>query len=114
MTLDLFLNIILFAARVLTAIFTFILAFNLLAEWRGATEESSGLQDTRVTMVILIVSLLLENFLYTLAYIHGGFDTLKLNQWITDVKPLFILSRWGIFVAVLRLFLLFYRKHKEE
>jgi hypothetical protein len=109
MTYQLFTNILLFSARSITAVVSFILLFNLLADWRNVKQknEENGLRTTRIALLILVGSVLLENIIYGLAYIHGGFQTIELQAWLGGTKPVLILVRFGVAYGVFRLYLLF-------
>lgn len=114
MTYDSVLNFFLFLSRVATLFLTLVLFANLWSDWRERhTKNENGLGKTRVAIMILVLSLLAENTLYGIGYIHSGFDTAVLNQWLTLVKPLLILARWGVFYGVLKLFTLFCCGKKE-
>jgi hypothetical protein len=115
MTYDLFLNLLLFTARVGTLALTLVLSFNLIADWRtNVQKETNGLRATRIALISIILALLIENTLYGIGYIHAGFNTAKLNAWITQAKPILIVARYLIFYGVLRLFLLFCCHRKDK
>lgn len=108
---DTILNIILFSVRISTFILTLILTLNLWGDWRAkAQQESDGLEETRISMLIMMAALLLENLVYFLGYVHGSFTTSGLNRWLTQAKPLVIVARIGVLYAVIRLFILFYKR----
>jgi hypothetical protein len=107
------LNITLFVIRAATFAFALILLLNLMADWRQRSqEEKNGLRATRLAMIVIIGALVLENFLYSLAYLHAGFDSVKLNQWLTDARLLLFVARFAILYGVIRLYLLF--NHRED
>ena len=106
---DTILNVLLFVARVGALIFTAILTFNLLADWRNIVQadKKNGLWATRIAISFIIGALMIENFVYSLAYLHGGFTTDGLNMWLNSAKLVVIVARWLILYGVIRLFILF-------
>jgi hypothetical protein len=112
---DLVQNIILFIIRITTFGFAVVLSFNLLSDWRNQyMKETNGLRATRIAIMLLVLAFLIENGVYALAYPHGGFTTPGLNQWLSTVKPVVILSRLIVMFAFYKLFRLFCCNRKDK
>lgn len=114
--LDIFLNILLFIARIGALIFTTILTFNLLADWRNVVqaEQKNGLWATRIAIAFIVGALMVENFIYAISYLHGNFTTLGLNSFLQSAKVFVIIARWFILYGIFRLFILFCCKKEKK
>lgn len=106
------LNVILFAIRAATFAFALILLFNLLSDWRKRSqEEKNGLRATRLAMITIIFAIALENAIYSTGYIHAGFESKILNEWLTNARFFLMVARLGILYGVVKLYLLFNNHH---
>jgi hypothetical protein len=115
MTYDTILNTILFAARIITFGLASVLLFNLIADIRNLAQEQkvNGVWATRLTMIVLIGALWLENAIYSIGYIHGNFGTIGLNVWLSQAKLLLIMARLGVAYGVFAIYKLFCCKGKK-
>jgi len=116
MTPDILANIILSITRILTLFLSAVILFNLSADWRNAFQEErrNGVWQTRITLVVLMLALVIENLVYTLGYLHGRFNTDGLNAWLAAAKPFVVVARILILVAVITIYRLFCCNHKKK
>ena len=110
-----FLAIVMFAVRMGTLIITAVLSINLIASWwANAQKETNGLRASRITMIVLVLSLFFENFLYSLSYVHSRMDFVMAQHWISQSFFWLVIARIILFYAVIRLLLLFHDTKKKE
>jgi hypothetical protein len=108
------LNFILFLIRMATLGIATILLFNLLSDWRKRSqEEKNGLRAARLALIWIIGALALENLVYAIGYIHTGFESVKLNLWLTNARIIIIFSRGAVLYGVFKLYQLFNHKKGE-
>lgn len=110
------LNIIIFVIRAATLIVSAILFGNLVSEAREVKQEDrvNGLWATRIALLTVVGSVVLENLVYTIGYLHSlDFQSISINQWLSDARPFVILARAGTFYGIFKLFALFRKEHKK-
>lgn len=109
------LNIILFIIRIGTFAISGILLFNLISDAREVSQENrvNGLWGTRIALISIVAAIFIENLIYAIGYVHSGFDSPTLNEWLTNARPIVIVARALVFYGVLKLFILFRKEHKK-
>jgi len=114
MIIDTVWNILLFAGRGGVTIICFVLTLNLIADMRHVIlSKRNGLWHTRLALVVLLVSLFLDNGLYSIGHIHSGFQTIPFAHWIEQVLPLFVVAKMATFYGILMLYKLFRTNNKK-